>query len=165
VSHQPIGCLGLYGVQQSALTLSARDRAGIAEIRKSRRYPVEVWRIGLRDADRSATAAASLIDAWRVLGGPSASANCAAMMEDGRPVLYIFPRCRLLHAWGWRSAPAIMEMMGVFIATDPEEIAHVRCGHWGHNHFAQVLASLRPPWLGLLKDPFRPAAVAARGAA
>ena len=73
-------------------------------------------------------------------------------MEDGKPVLYVFPRSRLLGARGWRAKPAFLELMGVFISSDAEEMARVRAGEWGWEHFSGILSSLRPPFLAADAD-------------
>jgi hypothetical protein len=147
VSHLPVDGLGLYGAQQCAAHLSRRAKCAVAQVGTQHGYPVDFWRIALPDAGAAATAAASLMAAWKSVGGPFASANCAAAMENGSPALYIFPRSTLLSARGWRSTPAFMEMLGVFIASDPGEMASVRSGELDHRHFSAVLSSLRPPLL------------------
>ena len=160
VSHQPVNGLGLYAAQQCAALLSRRERLAVARVGNPQFYPIEFWRIGVSDPGKAAAAAAALVEEWKAVGGPSTSANCAAVMEDGHPVLYLFPRSTLLRAWGWRSLPGVMEMMGVFIATNPDEMAHVRDGSFDHSHFSRVLSSLRPPFLGsrgALQVPLRSA--------
>jgi hypothetical protein len=148
VSHQPVTGLGLYAVQQSAARLSRADRQSVARLGIRQGYPIEVIRIGLSDPAAAAAAGAALIAEWRSIGGTAASANCAALIEDGHAVLYLFPRCRLLRAQGWRATPAFMELSGVFIASDPEEMAKIRNGQFDHAHFTRVLSSLRPPLFG-----------------
>jgi len=160
VSHLPVDGLGLYGAQQCAARLSHRAKCAVAQVGTRHGYPVDFWRIGLADAANAATAAARLMAAWRSVGGPFASANCAAAMENGSPALYIFPRSTLLRARGWRSTPAFMEMLGVFIASDPGEMASVRSGELDHRHFSAVLSSLRPPLL----DACQALTVSSRGA-
>jgi hypothetical protein len=81
---------------------------------------------------------------WRTGRGCATSANAACVIEEGRLTLYLFARNPLLSAWGWSGKPAILEMMGVFIASTPEAIIQVQHGTWGHDHFSQVLASLCP---------------------
>jgi hypothetical protein len=148
VSHQPVHGLGPYGVQQSAARLSRRMRWSVAQVGIAQGYPIELWRVGLSDIGAAAAAGAALIAKWRASGGPSASANSAAVMEDGHPVLYVFPRCGLLRAHGWLSSPAFMELMGVFIASNPAEMMSVRDGRLDHRHFSRILLSLSPPLLG-----------------
>jgi hypothetical protein len=147
VSHQPVNGLGPYGVQQSAARLSRRMRWAVSQVGLAQGYPIELWRVGLSDIAAAAAAGAALIARWTAGGGPSASANSAAVIEDGHPVLYIFPRCGLLRARGWLSSPAFMEMMGVFIASNSDEMMRVRDGHLDHQHFSGILTSLRPPLL------------------
>jgi len=53
-----------------------------------------------------------------------------------------------------------MEMLGVFIASDPGEMASVRSGELDHRHFSAVLSSLRPPLL----DACQALTVSSRGA-
>ncbi len=36
-------------------------------------------------------------------------------------------------------------MLGVFIASTEREVENLQLGNWGHDHFFQVLSSLRPP--------------------
>jgi len=163
VSHQPVNGLGLYAVQQCAARLSRRERLDVARVGAPQLYPIELWRIGISDPRKAAAAASALVAEWKAVGGPSASANCAAVMEDGHPVLYAFPRSTLLRAWGWRSSPAVMEMMGVFIASDPAEMTRVRDGLFDHSHFSRILSSLRPPLLGP-SGAFKVSVRAARGA-
>jgi hypothetical protein len=148
VSHRPARGLGLYAVQQCAARLSAAERRSVAMLGNRHGYPIELWRVGLADPVAAAKAGASLVAGWRAAGGPEATANCTCALEDGRPVLYLFPRCRLLRPQGWRSSPAFMELSGVFIAADRDEMAHVRSGHFDHAHFTRILSSLRPPLLG-----------------
>jgi hypothetical protein len=152
VSHQPVNGLGPYGVQQSAARLSRRMRWAVAQVGIAQGYPIELWRVGLSDIGAAAAAGAALIERWTSGGGPSASANSAAVIEDGHPVLYIFPRCGLLRARGWLSPPAVMEMMGVFIASNPDEMMRVRDGRFDHHHFSAILSSLRPPLLSQTSD-------------
>ena len=147
VSHQPVNGLGPYGVQQSAARLSRRMRWAVAQVGIAQGYPIELWRVGLSDIGAAAAAGAALIARWTAGGGPSASANSAAGIEDGHPVLYIFPRCGLLRARGWLSSPAVMEMMGIFIASNEDEMMRVRDGRLDHQHFSGILSSLRPPLL------------------
>jgi hypothetical protein len=158
VSHRPARGLGLYAVQQCAAGLSAAKRRSVAVLGNQHGYPIELWRVGLADPAAAAKAGASLVAGWRAAGGPEATANCTCVLEDGRPVLYLFPRCRLLRPQGWRSSPAFMELSGVFIAADRDEMAQVRSGHFDHAHFSRILSSLRPPLLGssdALKRPLR----------
>lgn len=158
VSHRPARGLGLYAVQQCAARFSAAERKAVAVLGNQHGYPIELWRVGLADPSAAAKAGASLVAEWRAAGGPEATANCTCVLEDGHPVLYLFPRCRLLRPQGWRSSPAFMELSGVFIATDRDEMAQVRSGHFDHAHFSRILSSLRPPLLGssdTLKRPLR----------
>ncbi len=147
VSHRPISGLGPYAVQQSAALLSPSERRSIAQIGARQGYPIELWRIGIPDPSAAAAAAASMVQRWLTIGGATATANCTAICEDGYPSLYVFPRCRLLRAQGWRS-PAFMELSGVFIASEPREMVRIRSGQFDHAYFSRVLASLRPPLLG-----------------
>lgn len=147
VSHLPVDGLGLYGAQQCATRLDQQAKSSVTHFGHKDGYPVDFWRIGHRDSDDAVTAAVSLMDAWRSDGGPFASANCAAVLENGSAVLYIFPRSLLLRPRGWHSNPAFMEMLGVFIASDSADMAKVRDGVFDHRHFSAVLSSLKPPQL------------------
>jgi hypothetical protein len=146
VSHCPPSGHGPYAPQQLAARLGLNT--GVAHLGPHNGYPTDVWRISSPNPAALAGAAIALLAQWQQIGGPSASANCAATMENGLPALYIFPRSKLLSAWGWATKPAILEMLGVFIATSPWAVERVRRGHWGHSHFLQVLSSLRPPSAG-----------------
>lgn len=142
VSHRPPAGHAPYAAQQIAEHLHARS--GVIHIGPGDGYPTDLWRLSSSDLEVLARAALDLIAEWQELGGSIASVNCAAVLENDLPTLYIFPRSLLLTPWGWPAKPAILEMLGVFIASTSAPLGCVRRGLWGHNHFFQVLSSLRP---------------------
>lgn len=145
VSHRPPDGHGPYAAQQVFGDLTKRKVVGTHCVGPHNGYPTIVWRVAFTDPAEAAAAAVSLVAQWQKIGGQHAAANCAAIMENSLPVLYIFPRTKLLKPWGWMSSPAFVEMLGVFIATEPSETLKVRQGFWGYEHFVTVLASLCPP--------------------
>lgn len=142
VSHRPNDGHGLYAPQ--ALARHRGLNEGTAHLGPYNGYPTDVWRICGTRAARIADGAVRLIRRWRKEQAGASSANAACVIEEGRLTLYLFARNPLLSAWGWGGKPAILEMMGVFIASTPEAIAEVQRGAWGHDHFSAVLASLCP---------------------
>jgi len=151
VSHRPPDGIGPYPVQQVAASLGADQ--GILRIGLDCEYPMEVFRFCLPDLRATSNAAAALMAKWRQQGGSFASANAAAVIENGSAALYVIPRNKILKPWGWQSNPAFLEMCGVFIASRAYEVARVRRGLWGYEHFFRVLASLRPQILGKVALP------------
>ena len=141
VSHRPPCGHGLYAPQQLACHLGLK--AGISHLGPHNGYPTDVWRICGANRGEIADEALRLLAGWQEQVGPSISANCASVIEDGLLTLYVFVRNPLLTPWGWSGKPAILEMMGVFIASDAGAIERVRQGNWGHKHFSRVLSSLR----------------------
>lgn len=142
VSHRPPIGHARYAAQQIAEKLGARS--GAIHIGPENGYPTDLWRLSYPDCETLARAALDVIGEWQKIGGPSSTANCCAIMEHEQPTLYIFPRSPLLAPWGWPAKPAILEMLGVFIASTPEPMECVQRGLWGYDHFFQVLSSLRP---------------------
>jgi hypothetical protein len=142
VSHRPPAGHGPYAAQQIAEHLAAQS--GAVYIGPDSGYPTDLWRLRSLDLEELARTALELIAEWQERGGTTASVNCAAVFENGVPTLYIFPRSLLLTPWGWPTKPAILEMLGVFVASTSAPLERVRRGLWGHNHFCQVLSSLRP---------------------
>jgi hypothetical protein len=142
VSHRPPGGHAPYAAQQIAEHLGAQS--GAIHIGPEDGYPTDLWRLSSPNLEVLARAALDSIAGWQALGGSTASVNCAAIVEHNLPTLYVFPRSLLLTPWGWLAKPAILEMLGVFIASAPTPIGRVRRGLWGHDHFFQVLSSLRP---------------------
>jgi hypothetical protein len=144
VSHQPPPGLGPYALQGVAAQLGDAARRDVVRIGSREGYPIDAWRFGLEDPEDCAVQAAGLVSRWHDVGGPFATASVAAVMEDDRAVLYVTPRHRLLSPFGWPGMPAVMEVMGVGVSSQPEMVARVRSGAWGHADFERLLASLRP---------------------
>ena len=142
VSHRPPDGHGLYAVQQVVERLGVRS--GSVHIGPENGYPINVWRLSFPDCELLVRTATGLISEWQKVGGLSPTVNCAAALEHDQPTLYIFPRSALLVPWGWPGMPAILEMLGVFVASTSETVENVRSGAWGQHHFSQVLSSLRP---------------------
>ncbi len=144
VSHRAPEGLGRYPAQLIAERIGRQARPGITHIGPHNGYPTHVWRVDLFDPDATAQAAAALVSRWCRIGGEFASANAAAVMENGHATLYVIPRHRLLTAIGWQSTPAFLEMLGVFIAGHGSDFDRVKLGDWGYEHIWQVLSSLQP---------------------
>jgi len=144
VSHTVPGGIGPYALQQIGTKLGSVARLSAAHIGRNNGYPLDAWRFGFSDVAASADAAVELLARWLLLN-PNNSANVAAVMEDGVPVLYVIPRNRLLRPLGWPEMPAVAEVLGGWVASREEVVNRVRTGEWDYNHFWRALASLRPP--------------------
>jgi hypothetical protein len=139
VSHLPPLGFGPYPVQ---MAFASQRHSPVAHIGGDD-YPTHVWRFALGSDTATAEAATALMDAWCRIAGAFASANIAAISENGRTVLYVTPRDRRLRAVGWK-APAFLELLGLFIAS-ADEFAQVRNGEVGFDHIWAALSSLRIP--------------------
>jgi hypothetical protein len=149
VSHRLPDGIGPYALQQVAAKLDSGAKRSVAHIGRDHNYPIDAWRFGFPYVDTNIEAAVELLARWLRMS-PNHSANVAAVMEDGVPVLYVVPRNRLLRPWGWLDMPAVVEVLGGWVASREEVVARVRTGDWDYNHFWCALASVRPLGVGRL---------------